>query len=99
MKKILILNSPKNYKLLFISCMSRFFPNANMYKLFKPIDELNERIEKITKNFSTNTIGVHIRRTDHQNSMVYGPNELFIKAMREEIEINPSANFFLHLIL
>ena len=83
------------YKRVFLSSFSRFYSNASMYKLFKPIDELQQKIEERTKNFSVNTIDVHIRCADHKNSIIYSPTELFIKVMKEEIEINPATNFYL----
>lgn len=83
------------YKHVFVSSFSRFYSNGSMYKLFKPIDELQQKIEERTKNFSVNTVGVHIRRTDHKNSTIHSPTELFIKVMKEEIKINPETNFYL----
>ena len=83
------------YKKVFLSSWSRFYPNALMYKLFHPIDELKERIEDRTQNFSVNTIGVHIRRNDNRESIFYSPTELFVKLMKEEININNETNFYL----
>lgn len=41
------------------------------------------------------TIGIHIRRTDNRQSILHSPNEYFIEKIKEEIEINPQAQFYL----
>lgn len=79
---------------VFISSYSRFYENKDIYSQFKPIDSLQQIIEERSKDFTPNTIGVHIRRTDHQNSIKYSPTELFVEKMNSEIEKNQETNFF-----
>ena len=73
----------------------RFFPTANMYDIFVPIKPLQQRIEEETALFHQHTIGIHIRRTDHKESITYSPIELFERAIEKEIALNPEVNFYL----
>lgn len=67
---------------------------SSLASLFIPIDELQEKIKKYTSQYGENTIGVHIRRTDHKASINNCPTELFIKAMEEEIERDNTVKFY-----
>jgi hypothetical protein len=54
------------------------------------IPRLNKRLIReadafICKNFVGETVGMHIRRTDHRNAIKYSPDRLFIKAARKVI--------------
>ncbi|WP_242926092.1 hypothetical protein [Pontibacter vulgaris] len=69
--------------------------NLEYFSRFKPNDEVQQNINKITKLFNNNTIGIHIRRTDNQKSIEYSPTTLFIEKMMKEIDNNKNTNFFL----
>jgi len=62
---------------------------------FKPILICQEKIESMVQEFNNNTIGVHIRRTDHKKAIEKSPTPLFVKAMQDELTKNPSTLFFL----
>lgn len=66
-----------------------------LINLLRPIPLLQQRIDRITAQFSPATIGVHIRRTDHRQAILSSPDEAFERRMREEIQKNPTTNFFL----
>lgn len=78
-----------------IKTCHRFYGSAHDYSSFTPISEIRKRIEIRCRIFNRNTIGVHIRRTDHNNAIRYSPNELFFEAMDAELKINPETNFYL----
>lgn len=88
-------NSLAKHKRVFLQSLSRFYPNPEMYSLFIPIDELQEKINTRTRTFSDYTIGIHIRRTDHEKSIQFSPTELFIKYMELELSRNPITMFYL----
>ena len=70
----------------FSNAMSRnFTPKADILSL------VNEFVEE---NFTSNTIGVHIRRTDNAMSIKNSPLSLFYDAMRREIEICADTKFY-----
>ena len=64
-------------------------------QLFRPLPTITQRIDERTADFSTHTIGVHIRRTDHQQSIDQSPTELFLNAIEDEIEMHPDTRVYL----
>jgi hypothetical protein len=88
------INSCKHNELILISC----YPMCNMEKinnLFIPTDEITEKINNITSEFSSHTIGIHIRRTDNLDAIKNSPTELFINIMENEIKKDYHTNFYL----
>jgi hypothetical protein len=69
--------------------------NLKDYALFVPKLDLQTIIDAISKKFTTDTIGVHIRATDHEISKKYSPLPVFIKKMEDEIICNSEVRFFL----
>lgn len=55
-------------------------------RLFRPLPALAQRIDERTEPFSPHTIGVHIRRTDNQQSIEESPIELFFDAIDGELD-------------
>lgn len=86
----------KNYKDILIEAHVRFFSTEEKpwYKLFKPLQHIQAKINDITRHFSKDTIGVHIRRTDNKKSIENSPLELFIYVMKKELEFVPETSFF-----
>lgn len=85
----------KNCKLLLIT--NRHFYNSlgsNLYEVFEPIKELQASIMERTANFNEYTIGLHIRRGDHVKSILNSPLSVFKKAIKNEIDVNSKANFY-----
>jgi hypothetical protein len=68
--------------------------NLKDYTLFVPKLDLQTSIDTISKKFTTHTIGVHIRATDHEISKKYSPLPVFIKKMEDEIDCNSQVTFF-----
>jgi hypothetical protein len=66
----------------YMSCYQEFgtFDNALYKKIFRPVDEVMERVETFRESFSGYTIGMHIRRTDNAESIEKSPTSLFIEA-------------------
>lgn len=48
----------------------------------------------VKKNFTHNTIGIHIRRTDNIKAIQKSPLSLFVDAMRREIDACSDVNFY-----
>jgi len=70
-------------KSVFIETQHRFFSIGKDFETFRPVESILKRVNKITSNFSSNTIGVHIRRTDNQKSIDFSPLELFINKCKK----------------
>lgn len=64
-------------------------------KLFRPHKEIEEIVDNNVQLFSNNTIGLHIRRTDHAAAIRRSPLDLFIKAIDEEAKKDPQTCIYL----
>ena len=73
-------------KNIYIASFVPFYVNHknNYYDLFKPIPELQEKIDKVVELFTCNTVGVQIRRGDNTTSTELSPTSLFIDKMNTE---------------
>lgn len=58
----------------------------DLRQLFRPNDGVWRLIDERCRDFTANTIGIHIRRTDHQQAIDESPLELFIEAIDREQE-------------
>lgn len=58
----------------------------DLRQLFRPNAKVRQFVNARTAAFSPYTIGLHIRRTDHQQAIDESPLELFIEAIDQEIE-------------
>lgn len=67
----------------------------NMNQLFVPIDDIQVSIDSVVSQFSENTIGVHIRRTDNKQSIVQSPLDAFYALMDKHIEEDNNVKFYL----
>ena len=93
--KLDIASVKKNNKRVYFKTYEEFGENKMEFQKFKPVAFLQDKINDVKNRFAGNTIGVHIRRTDHATSIECSPTELFIAKMQEEIEKDNSVKFFL----
>jgi len=77
------------------TCQELNYVDLQDYQLFVPKTELLQKINSISKDFACNTIGIHIRSTDHEVSMKNSPFRIFVKKMEEQIVFDPTVRFFL----
>lgn len=75
-------------------CNEFYFKRENLH-YFLPNEKLQVEIDSIISKFKQNTVGLHIRRTDHQHAINESPLELFIEKMTQEIEQDAAVNFYL----
>jgi hypothetical protein len=71
-----------------------FYQEKNEFDAFTPIKEIQRTVDIFVKRFSRRTIGVHIRRTDHQISIDSGPIEMFVAAMSRRKQQDNDIKFF-----
>lgn len=79
----------KYYCFFIIETFSAFFSSDDgSFKkdFFHLNEELLNRVNEETHLFSENTIGVHIRRGDNEESIINSPTELFINEIRDGIK-------------
>ena len=78
----------------YISSCYRLHPIENNYTSFIPAIDISKKIKDTTDKFN-NTIGVHIRKSDHKTSAKYSTTNKFIKAMHHTLKNYPETSFFL----
>lgn len=76
-------------------CQFEEYPDDLYRKLFKPVDEVMEGVNRNREQFSSHTIGLHIRRTDHVQAIANSPDQLFIEQVEKEIEQYADTKVFL----
>lgn len=79
---------------VYINSCYRLHTLVDNYSNFVPKNEIQNRINQTVSLFK-NTIGLHIRRSDHQASKTHSTLEKFIKVIDNEIKKNPNTTFFL----
>jgi len=82
------------YRHIYIYSFQRFmYPEE--YDAFKPIDRIQRIVDAFTRRFNEHTIGLHIRRQDHEKAICESPLALFIERMENELLKRPGSTFFL----
>lgn len=64
---------------------------SNIFKIFQPTDEILKRGKAVFRKIDEGTVGMHIRRTDHEEAISQSPLELFYHKI-EELFQNKMAN-------
>ncbi len=80
-------------KRVFINAIHRFYDAERPFGDFVPIDSLQQTIDALVENFDR-VIGVHIRRTDNQQSVAWSSTERFIELMQAELNSEAQTMFF-----
>ena len=94
-EKIGIENIIKPAKNVYIQSFFSVSRHYSLSKIFKPVSEVQSEIDKVIAKFNSNTIGVHIRRTDHKDAMAFSSISDYENMMTHEIKSCPSSNFYL----
>lgn len=63
--------------------------------LFQPTAEVARRIDERCSSFSASTIGLHIRRTDHQQAIDESPLSLFTEVVDNEVSQHADLSIYL----
>lgn len=83
------------YQNIYISSFLGFYHQNKPYKSFTPTSSLKNEIDNHLKTFSSNAVGVHIRRTDNIKSIKHSPIRSFIRQMEKELTNNSDTIFYL----
>ena len=71
-----------------------FYPSSD-YSWLRPRREILVEVDRVLTEFGLNTIGVHIRRTDHRGSIEHSPLSFFTSKIEEEIDNDRTVRIFL----
>jgi hypothetical protein len=85
--------SSKSGNTYFHTCHEFFF-DKRLLNFLIPTTQIRNSVQKNVDLFSDNTIGIHIRRTDHVESIENSPIELFIQAIENELLIDINTKFY-----
>jgi hypothetical protein len=85
----------KANNVLICSCQELNYSELIDYKVFQPKAIIKKEIDQITSKFKPGIIGIHIRSTDHADSLKNSPIHLFEEKIDEELSVDPHASFFL----
>lgn len=81
----------------YMASYSAFYPyeEALVGRLFVPVPEVRSEVERRLERFAPETVGVHIRRTDHAAAIAKSPTALFFEQLDRDVERNPDLGIFL----
>ncbi len=89
-----LLNKLQKHGNAFIQTYNRFYYSSSYIQYSKLIPK--ESIQKIIDlHDNSQKIGIHLRRTDNEKSIIHSPLEKFIEAMTAEIVADKDVKFFL----
>lgn len=80
---------------IYIASCYEFRSMFSITKLFKPVQEVDDKIVSQIEKMGDNCIGVHIRRSDNHYSINESPLHLFIDQMKNIIYNDNNVSFFL----
>ena len=80
---------------IFLVTCGVYWKTTDMYDWIKPQKEVTDAAQQFMNRLGDAPIGLHIRRTDNQNTIQYSPTSLYQKVMDEEIKLNPNVRFYL----
>lgn len=83
------------YDTLYFFTCEEFGATDAMYAVFKPIEEIQIKIDSLTAKFNRHTVGIHVRRTDNVKAIIGSPIDQYIGKMDEAIRQSPDCNFYL----
>lgn len=81
-------------KSLMIAANGSFIVENNFNRFFLPLPIIQNEVDRIVAQFNEHTVGIHIRRSDNKLSIQVSPLEAFTSRMREILDKEPQAKFF-----
>lgn len=69
--------------------------DKSIFAIFQPSEEILQRGENVFQNINKQTVGMHIRRTDHAEAISKSPLELFYQKIEEILQNNGAEKIFL----
>lgn len=74
--------------------LAKFYVKENLFEAFRPVKSLRDAIAMRTRDFSTYTVGMHVRRTDNTRAIQSSPLSWFIQQAEREIALHPDVKFY-----
>lgn len=93
----MLLTEPSTEGRIFIEGNRPFCPLPEPKKLsccLVPVPDIQQRIDRFVARYTSFTIGVHVRRTDHRDVIASNPLQAYVKAMHLQVEQHPDCLFY-----
>ncbi len=78
----------------YLKTYSSFFYNPSPFSNLILTEEIQEAVDAYSIHLS-NAVGIHIRRTDNENSIRNSPSRMFQEAMEQELTFDRNTSFYL----
>ncbi|MBQ0049925.1 MAG: hypothetical protein KBT12_06805 [Bacteroidales bacterium] len=95
--EMLLTKTPTDGK-IFVEGNRPFCPvveQSMLSRYFVPIPEIQQRIEQFVARYTSYTIGVHVRRTDHRAVIASNPLEGYVAEMKRQQKHHPNCLFYI----
>lgn len=77
------------------NCFCRDLWTSNYADIFQPQEDIQRRIDEITKDWDGHVIGLHVRRTDNMRAIQNSPIERYYQIIEKEVELDSKVRFYL----
>lgn len=77
------------------NCFCRDLWTSNYADIFQPQEDIQRRIDEITKDWEGHVVGLHVRRTDNVRAIQNSPIERYYQIIKKEVEIDNLVRFYL----
>lgn len=77
------------------NCFCRDSWMGNLADIFQPQEDIQRRIDEITKDWDGHVIGLHVRRTDNVLAIQNSPIERYYQIIEKEVELDSKVRFYL----
>ena len=77
------------------NCFCRDLWTSNYADIFQPQEDIQRRIDEITKDWKGHVVGLHVRRTDNVRAIQNSPIERYYQIIKKEVEIDNLVRFYL----
>ena len=77
------------------NCFCRDLWTSNYADIFQPQEDIQRKIDEITKDWKGHVVGLHVRRTDNVRAIQNSPIERYYQIIKKEVEIDSLVRFYL----
>lgn len=83
------------YDNIFMVSYCKYWNFESPLRWFVLSDIVRRRVDEQKQLFTSDMVGIHVRRTDNIDAIKYSPTSLYVEKMKEEIQRNPDVKFYL----
>lgn len=84
-----------SFQHIFMVSCREYWKSMDMYNWLSFHPTIEDRVKSVFDKMGSHVVGVHIRRTDNWVTLAYAPTDMFVDAMKKELENDPEVCFYL----